>query len=97
MRFEGRTIRKGVIRLDGNQFVNCTIEDCTIEFAGNLEGVVLIGCTINRCAIGLVGPALDTLAFLGLIYHQEGFTEIVEGWINGIRQVPQGGTSPKNN
>jgi hypothetical protein len=34
MRYAGQHFAKQTMRLDGNQFINCTFDECTLLFAG---------------------------------------------------------------
>jgi hypothetical protein len=81
----------GTVRLDNNEFINCSFEGCILEFSG--EGVVsLVGCKFSNVTWAFVGSAENTLRFLRGIYHGmgEGGTAVVESIFSDIRR-PDGG------
>ena len=65
MRFENQTFRNVTINLDYNEFVNCTIRDCTVMcYGGDFS---LTHTTLANCKFGVAGMANSTLQFLKLV------------------------------
>jgi hypothetical protein len=59
------------ILLDGNSFEGCTFTDCVIEF-GATAPVSLVNNKLIRCRWEFVGPAAETIAFLGAVSRDVG-------------------------
>jgi len=76
------------VKLDNNDFVDCSFDKCTLEYAG--EGPVSItGCTFNNVQWVFVGAAQQTLQFLQGLYHGmgEGGRTLVESTFDNIRTL----------
>ena len=64
MRFEGTTFTTDVT-LDYNEFIDCTMRNCTLFFHGG--DFVLNRTKFENVRFGLAGAANSTLAFLRLV------------------------------
>jgi hypothetical protein len=78
-RFESLTIT-----LDGATFHGCTFVRCHIRFSG-LALPDLGGNRFEQCEWDFIGPARDTLAFMQVLYHDHGGTNLVEKMFGLIR------------
>lgn len=56
------------VRLDGNQFRSCTLQNCRLEFAGS-DLVGMVECAFTNCVWSFVGPAANTFSFLSAMYR----------------------------
>ena len=65
------------LTLDGGTFHGCTFVRCRLRFSGQLVPE-LGGNKFEQCEWDFVGPARDTLAFLQVLYHDHGGTDLVE-------------------
>lgn len=61
-RLEGRTFNGSTLRLDGRHFVDCTIEDCVLEYSGG--PVILEGTHFAGCRYSFSGEAAMTISLL---------------------------------
>ena len=89
---ESTFVRVGYIRLDGNEFIDCRFDDCTLVF-GATAPVTLDGCTFGpgvRWAVD--GPAALTCGFLRGLW-QSGGAQVVEEMLN---QKPAEEATPGN-
>ena len=66
-RYENEQFANALVRIDGNQFVNCHFDTCTIEYRGEQQ-LELSGCHFMGCRWFFNGPAGETLRFLGALY-----------------------------
>jgi hypothetical protein len=76
--------------VDGNQYFDCTFDNCKIIYRGG--AVPSIGnCAFNGCTWHFEEAAVRTLVFLRLIYNGmgEGGHTLVESAINQIREPMQ--------
>jgi hypothetical protein len=75
------------VRLDSNEFIDCSFDRCTLEFSGT-GPVSLLGCNFNEVNWVFSGPAQNTLAFLYGVYHGmgEGGRALVEATFENIRK-----------
>jgi hypothetical protein len=83
----GQTFASTTEFLDGNEYVDCTFNDCQIVFGGgDLPGIV--NCQFNNCRWQFANAAERTLKFMRQVYHGMGAggAEIVEATLNAIRQ-----------
>ena len=78
-KFEGLTIT-----LDGGTFRGCTFTRCRLRFNG-LALPELGGNTFNECEWDFVGHAGETLAFLQMLYHDQGGSGLVETIFGRLR------------
>lgn len=65
------------ITLDGGTFHGCSFVRCRLQFSG-LALPDLERNSFEQCEWDFVGPARDTLAFLQVLYHDQGGTDLVE-------------------
>jgi hypothetical protein len=72
------------ITLDGGTFHGCTFERCRLRFSG-LALPDLGGNSFNQCEWDFIGPARDTLAFLQVLYHDQGGGSLIERIFGLIR------------
>ena len=83
MRYENTKFVDETLVLDGNQYIGCTLERCSLIYRGT--GVTEIGnCSFIDSRFTMDGAAANTLNFLSAIYHG-GFQSIVEQTFNNIR------------
>ena len=82
-RMEGQRYEGVAVSLDGNDFVNCVFDRCTLEFGGSAD-VRLAGSTITNCRWNFIGPAARTIAFMTGLY-QGGARDAMEAMLDGIR------------
>ena len=83
MKFENQTFRDQELDLDGNEFVNCKIENCTLVYRATGK-VNLVGNHVSSPKFVFRDSAADTIAFLSTLY-QLGLTDLIEGTFNNIR------------
>ena len=76
------------VKLDGNEFTDCTFDECTLDFSGT-GPVSFVGCTFNSVNWVFSGPAQNTLSFLHGLYHGmgEGGKALVEATFENIRKA----------
>ena len=65
------------LTLDGGTFHGCTFVRCRLRFSG-LMLPEFASNRFERCEWDFIGPARDTLAFLQVLYHDQGGTDLVE-------------------
>lgn len=65
--YEDQTFTNAQVRIDGNQFLRCRFENCTIEYRGE-RLLQLNDCHFAGCRWFFNGPAGETLRFLGALY-----------------------------
>lgn len=78
------------LKLDGNEFNECTFDRCTLEFSGT-GPVSFIDCKFTSVNWLFSGPAQNTLVFLNGLYHGmgDGGKALVEATFDNIRKPPQ--------
>jgi hypothetical protein len=78
---------KTKVKLDNNEFVKCSFDECTVEYAGT-GPVSMIDCTFTKVQWVFVDGAQQTLQFLQGLYHGmgEGGRTLVESTFDNIRQ-----------
>ena len=78
--------RKSMVTLDNNEFIECSFDECTLQYAGT-GPVALIGCTFVNVQWVFVGAAQQTLQFLQGLYHGmgEGGRKLVERTFDNIK------------
>lgn len=88
----GATYKNQTIQVDGQQFVECVFEKCTLEFAG--EALPYFErCTLVDARWSFVGAAGITIGFLQMVRNTFGeggkdFVEIVFEFIRDNDLVP---------
>jgi len=98
--YRGKTFKDRVIKLDGNEYHDCTFERCKLRYAAAGKGV-LSNNAIRECQWEFVGAALETIAFMTSLFHGLGpagalvvedlFTDIRTG-----RLLPKDPDPPKH-
>ena len=78
-----KTFKKQQIVLDGGSFYNCTFDECELIYSG-LMPVFMNGNTLKNCRWRFDGPAINTMAFLTMLYNS-GAKDLVEATFNGVR------------
>jgi hypothetical protein len=78
VRYEKRDFRNCEVVLDGNEFIQCTIEGCTLVFSGG--SVSAVGTTIANVKYDFRGPAVRTAAYLASLRTRDprGFENIMQ-------------------
>jgi hypothetical protein len=93
MKHVGENITNRVVRLDGEEFRNCSFQTCTLEVGGRAE-LVLDACTFKDCQWVFTEAAATTLAILARLHGgliPDGDT-LVEQVFASIRQGAGFGT-----
>lgn len=86
MKFEKQEFSNEEVRLDGNEFVECHFDHCTMTYAGGLLPDI-INCSFKNPKWSLVEAASNTLELLSLFYHSmEGGKQLIENTFNYIRR-----------
>jgi hypothetical protein len=80
---QGMLFRKMHIALDGQHFVGCTFEHCSMVYFGG-DPPRIEGGTIENCRWELAGAAKQTVQFL-VMMRELGAPEIAEQVIDQIR------------
>jgi len=78
-----KTFKKQQIVLDGGSFYNCTFDECELIYSG-LMPVFMNGNTLKNCRWRFDGPAINTMAFLTMLYSS-GAKDLVEATFSGVR------------
>lgn len=81
---QGVTFTNETVVLDGNEYLNCTFNNCELVFRGT-DTVSLHGVTANNCRWTFAGAAGLTVKFMTALY-QGGFSEMVDMTIDNIRR-----------
>jgi len=81
---EGATFKDETVVLDGNEYRNCTFNNCEIVYNGKAH-VALNGITFNDCRWTFDGPAGLTIEFMTALY-QAGMKELIDGTFKNIRR-----------
>jgi len=84
MKHEGKTFTNTKIELDGQQFFNCTFEQCVMSYGGG-GPPTLHGCTLGGCRWVFIGASDRTLQFMQAMYSG-GFQDVVESTFEAIRK-----------
>ena len=89
-------ITNRAVRLDGEEFRNCSFQTCTLEIGGTTN-LVLENCTFTDCQWVFVEAAATTLAIMARLYAgmiPDGDT-LIEQVVTSIRQGAGFGTPYK--
>ena len=92
VQYQGATFSNETVVLDGNDYRNCTFDNCEIVFNGT-DSVSLFGINFNDCRWTFDGPAGRTIDFMTALY-QSGMTELIEGTFENIRRGHRQETAP---
>jgi hypothetical protein len=84
MQHQGKTFTKTKVELDGQQFFNCTFEQCVMSYGGG-GPPTLHGCTFGGCRWVFIDAADRTLQFMQAMYSG-GFQDVVEPTFDAIRK-----------
>ena len=80
------------VRLDGNQYKECTFVNSTLEYGG-AGPVGLVGCVFDRVQWVFVEAAANTVRFLQALYHADeaggGGKTLIEKTFEEIRKRPR--------
>jgi hypothetical protein len=96
MAHEGKTFQGETIRLDNEEYANCTFVDCDLQYGG--AGFVgFSNCKFDRCRWSFVDAASNTLRFMASLYHGlgGGGRNLIEDLFRSIRQNPPPGMDPQ--
>lgn len=89
MLFKEMTFKNQTLQLDGNEYVGCSFERCSLTFRGE-DSSTLDNCSYVDVDFNFDGPAKATLDFLQSLY-QAGYETMVDEIFNSIRSVPTPG------
>jgi hypothetical protein len=67
MKHTNENFTNRALRLDGEEFHNCSFQNCTLEIGGAAE-IVLDTCTFTTCRWVFVEAAATTLAIISRLY-----------------------------
>ena len=87
MQYEKHSFKNENVKLDGNQFLYCHFEKCTLVY-GASGAVHLEGCSFDSCNWNLIDAALSTLQFLNFLWNTDGMKGVVDSAIDMIRSNP---------
>ena len=96
MKHVGENITNRAVRLDGEEFRNCSFQGCTLEIGG-MADLVLDNCTFTDCQWVFTEAAARTLAIMARLYAgtvPDGAT-LIEQVFASIRQGAGFGTPYK--
>ena len=82
MRFENQTFDHSEVTLDDNEFVDCTIVNCTLIFHGGALSVTRT--RVTGAVYVLVDSAVHTTRFLALLrrYNPPAFEKLMQDALN---------------
>jgi hypothetical protein len=83
MRFEKANYENTQEHLDGNEYIECTFQGCTLVYSGGILPI-LHGCSMNDCSWKFDGAAERTVAFMSALYHGGG-KELIDKTLEQIR------------
>ncbi len=85
---KNETVEGKLLDLDADQFHDCTIVRCTLQYGGG--GVVLNNCKMQGNSWQFVGAALRTIDILHYVYLTGG-QDVIE---HVIRRIKEGEPAP---
>jgi len=87
MEHSGKTISKSTEVIDGNHYVDCRFENCTLVFRGG-EVPRITGCHFENCQWQFEDAAERTLLFMRQLYHGMGAggAQLIEATMAQLRQ-----------
>ncbi len=96
MQYEGKTFHGETIRLDNQEYENCTFIGCDLQYGG-AGSVAFNNCRFDNCRWSFVDAASNTLRFMGSLYHGlgQGGRDLMEDLFNSIRRNPPPGMEGK--
>lgn len=86
MLFKDTSFKNQPLQLDGNEYLSCSFESCSLTFRGE-ESTTLDSCSFVDVDFNFEGPAKATLDFLESLY-QAGLESMVDEIVNNIRSGP---------
>ena len=86
MLFKDMTFKNKSLQLDGNEYIDCSFESCSLTFRGE-DSTTLDNCSYVDVDFNFDGPAKATLDFLESLY-QAGYEKMVDKILNNIRSGP---------
>ncbi len=96
MRYFDKEFTGTTVRLDGNQFLECSFRNCRIEFGGRAAGTAIENCSFFGCEWAFVDAAADTIRFMEILYANFGpdGKELIERTFEAIRRSEDHGAPP---
>ena len=83
-RFDKTAFKSMSIVIDGNEYVGCKFENCTIVYCGAAP-VTLDGCGFDACQWAFDGPAARTAQFMASLYQMGGNAQqLIQRTLTGI-------------
>lgn len=82
--FKNSTFTNSAIKLDGNEYINCTFKKCEVIYAASGD-VSLKGCKFFDTKFTFANSAQRTIQFMTALYHG-GFKKIIEDTFENIRK-----------
>ncbi len=89
-RYNKTAFRGKALVIDGNEYLGCKFENCTIVFCGAAP-VVLDACTFEACQWSFDGPAARTAQFMAALYQMGGSAQML---IQRTLQIPASAQTP---
>jgi hypothetical protein len=80
---EKRAYWREPVAVDGNHFVECHFQQCTIQYSGGAVPA-FADCSFDACTFELDGAARLTLEYLTML-NGAGADSVVAGWIGEIQ------------
>lgn len=90
-RYNKTAFRGRAMVIDGNEYLGCKFENCTIVFCGAAP-VVLDACTFEGCQWTFDGPAARTAQFMAALYQMGGSAQAL---IQRTLQMPASAQAPE--
>ena len=86
MKFEATTFLEQAVPLDGNEFIECHFENCSLVYSGGLLPD-LLRCSFINVTWSFSDGAARMVEFMACLYHSpsEGATLLVEQTFEQIR------------
>jgi hypothetical protein len=86
-KFENQTLTGERVKIDGNEYKNCTFERCIIEYHGE-TAVRLLDCKFVACRWAFDGPAGNTIRFMSALYQNGDPTlqKLVDDTFDNVRK-----------
>jgi hypothetical protein len=81
---EGQKFGIQQVNLDGRKFINCKFNGTELLFSGE-NGFHLHGNDLTNIPFSVANHAAQTIVILQSLYKEEGFRQIVEGFIKDIQ------------
>jgi len=92
MAHDGKTFQGETIRLDNQEYIDCTFAECDLQYGGS-GAVAFSNCRFDQCRWSFVDAASNTLRFMAGLYHGlgEGGKNLMEDLFDSIRSTPPPG------